>query len=101
MIWNKILAAFVLVASAYKIPLERWTGGKPRTATQKLLAEDRHQRLGSQSTYNETLANRNNLAYTGSAFVGTPLQGSLEGRIIYDTAWEYLAVPAWNCTNCY
>ena len=100
MIYNKILAAVVLVASAYKIPLERRTGGEPRTASQKLLAEDRHKRLGSDNTYQDTLANNNNLAYTGTVFVGTPLQGNSAGVWVYDTGSGYLDVPAWNCTSC-
>lgn len=46
------------------------------------------------------LTNVENLAYSGPAFFGTPLQGSSTSDFIYDTGSGWVTVTGDKCTSC-
>jgi hypothetical protein len=52
------------------------------------------------SSFDITLTNSDNIAYSGPVFVGTPLQGNSAALFVYDTGSGYLTIPSSNCNNC-
>jgi hypothetical protein len=46
------------------------------------------------------LTNGNNLQYSGTVFIGTPLQGKNSSDFTYDTGSGYLTVTSVDCGNC-
>ena len=41
-----------------------------------------------------------NLAYLGSVYFGSDMQGYGGATFLYDTTFKGVAVTAWNCTSC-
>ena len=47
------------------------------------------------------LNNNDDLSYTASLFVGTPLQNIGGGNFVFDTGSGYLTVPSSDCSSCW
>lgn len=71
---NKSLVVSLLAAVTHslRIPVTRQWTEKPVTSVQKHM----HALRTNNETYNETLTNSYDTSYTGTAFMGTPLQGN-------------------------